>query len=265
MRPGSAGTEPTKAETARQFGANAEAYASSPIHAHGSDLATLLGFLDLTPQSTVLDIATGAGHTAAAIAPHVKQVIAIDLAPEMIEQAEALAASRGLTNVTVTAMDVENMTFEDASFDVVTCRLAAHHFTDLPLALQQITPVLRPGGQLGLVDNVAPADPDLDAFLNHVEKLRDPTHVRLPTVGQWHRLIEDAGLVLEHDELERKTHPVKEWIDRSGVDASVRRQVYKELLEAPSDAQKFFEITRDVKQVQSFSADAMILVARKPG
>lgn len=87
-------SEVTKEAVARQFGRAARAYATSAGHAQGSDLAIVLSLLNPQSRWRVLDVATGAGHTALAVAPHVEHVIATDLAPEMIDEARSLAAAR---------------------------------------------------------------------------------------------------------------------------------------------------------------------------
>lgn len=128
----------TKDDVKRQFGANAQKYAVSKTHAEGSDLQIVFSFLNPQPHMRVLDVATGAGHTTALIAPAVAHVTASDLAPEMIAETAKLFASKGLTNADAVVSDVEALAFADASFDAVTCRIAPHHFMDIEKALSEI-------------------------------------------------------------------------------------------------------------------------------
>src|SRR3712207_709403 len=110
-----------------QFGAVAAAYATSSYHSSGPDLAALVSAAALTGREQVLDLGCGAGHTALAVAPHAASVTAVDLTPEMLDVAARLAADRGVANVTFRAADVAALPFENASFDLVTSRVSAHH------------------------------------------------------------------------------------------------------------------------------------------
>jgi ubiquinone/menaquinone biosynthesis C-methylase UbiE len=224
----------------------------------------LVGMLDLEPSMVVLDVATGAGHTALAIAPRVEGVIAVDLASEMIEQVQALAAARGIDNIRALVMDVDVLGFGDESFDVVTCRIAPHHFLDVERALQEIARVLCPGGQFGLEDSYAPADAGLDRFINEVERLRDPTHVRSYTEAEWRDMLRAAGFEIVRLEYHRKTHDVAEWIERSAIDQAAADRVYAAFAAASPQAREHFRIEYDEDgRALSFTDDKLILRADK--
>lgn len=255
--------QPTKDDVARQFGRRSHAYASSAGHASGSDLAMLVAMLDLKPHMNVLDVATGAGHTAAAVAPHVRSVMAIDLAPEMIERVVDLAIARGLHNVQAKVMDCETLDFPDESFDAVTCRIAPHHFLDLELAIQEIARVLRPRGQFGLEDSCAPDDPILDNFINTVEKLRDATHVRSHTEQEWTGMLERAGLEVLHTSLYRKRHVMEDWVERAGIDQKTADQVYEAFVTAPEEAKAYFELEYLDGRAISFTDEKLLVQADK--
>lgn len=252
-----------KEEVIRQFGGSAAAYASSPGHARGDDLAMLIDMLDLQPDMTALDIATGAGHTAAALAPHVRSVVAVDLTPEMIEQARALAASRGLDNVEARVMDAEALDLPDQSFDVVTARIAPHHFLDIRRAVREMARVLRPGGRLGLEDSCAPADPALDRFINHVDWLHDRTHVRSYTQAEWEGMLREAGLEVTATTLYRKRHTLKEWIERSRLDAAGEKELYAAFAAASEAAREYFDIEYEDGKAVRFSDEKLLLRAEK--
>src|SRR5262249_7155193 len=137
----------------KQFGSNAAAYATSGVHAYGESLARLVELTAPAWDWRVIDVATGAGHTAFAFSPHVAHVIASDITLEMLEQAARLAGERGLKNVETVVAPAESLPFDDASFDLVTCRLAAHHFPDPGRFVSEAYRVLKPSGSFGLVDN----------------------------------------------------------------------------------------------------------------
>jgi SAM-dependent methyltransferase len=180
-----------------QFGAVAAAYATSSYHASGPDLAALVSAAGLSGREQVLDLGCGAGHTALAVAPHAGAVVAVDLTPEMLAVAAELAEARGITNITFRSADVGALPFDDATFDLITSRVSAHHYADPVVALREAERVLRPGGTILLIDTVAPEDPALDTFYNAVELLRDRSHVRNCRVSEWKRMLAGAGFAPE--------------------------------------------------------------------
>ena len=185
----------------RQFGPVAAEYATSLVHASGPDLAAMLAAAPLRGVERVLDVGCGAGHTALAFAPRVASVVAVDLTAAMLDEGRRLAAERAVANVTFQRGDVEDLSCADGLFDLVTSRYSAHHYPHPQRALREIGRVLRPGGALLLVDVVAPtdasADASADAFLNTIETLRDPSHVRDHTADEWRGMMTAARLAPE--------------------------------------------------------------------
>ncbi len=147
----------------QKFGAAAADYAASAVHAKGASLARLVELVAPQPDWRVLDVATGAGHTAIALAPHVAHVVASDITDEMLAQAGKMAADKGLANLETARADAGALPFADQSFDLVTCRLAAHHFPDPAAFVGEAWRVLKPGGTLALVDNIRPDADSLPA------------------------------------------------------------------------------------------------------
>jgi ubiquinone/menaquinone biosynthesis C-methylase UbiE len=189
--------EMTDSTVQRQFGAVANAYAQSSYHASGPDLKRLLSEARFQGTETVLDLGSGAGHTALACATAAASVVGVDVTPEMVAVATSLAAERGLQNVSFRLANVEALPFEDASFDVVTSRVSAHHYANPAAALAEARRVLKPGGTLFVADSVAPEDPYLDTFLNCIELLRDSSHVRGYRLSEWAKMLGDVGFRTE--------------------------------------------------------------------
>jgi ubiquinone/menaquinone biosynthesis C-methylase UbiE len=203
----------------RQFGAVATAYATSPVHAAGPDLRLLVETANLSGHESVLDLGCGAGHTALALAPHAASVVAVDVTPEMIEVAQQLTAARGITNISFRLGDATALPFDADSFDLVTSRYSAHHYSDPTKAIAEVARVLRHGGRFLLVDTVAPEDPALDTFFNAAELLRDGSHIRNCRVSEWERIMRDAGLspsVIMRSTLELDG---RSWVERSQTSA----------------------------------------------
>ncbi len=141
-----------------QFGRSASDYAESAFFAGGEDLHYLLELTRPEEHWNALDVATGAGHTALAFASRVHSVIATDVTREMLAETEALARRKGLTNLKTRVADACNLPFPGNAFDLVTCRLGAHHFHDFRAAMEGCARVLRPGGVLGFADNITVED-----------------------------------------------------------------------------------------------------------
>src|SRR5262245_49537523 len=112
----------------RQFGPVAAAYATSGVQRGGPELTAMLEAAKLRGDERVLDVACGAGHTALAFAAGAAEVVAVDVTEAMLATGRRLAEEQAVTNVTFQPGDAEALPFPDASFDLVTCRYAAHHF-----------------------------------------------------------------------------------------------------------------------------------------
>src|SRR6202165_6017339 len=193
----------------------AEAYATGE-HKSGRELQLVVEFAAPTGRERVLDIGTGAGHTALALAPRVSRVVLTDPVPTMLATARRLFPEAGVRHAEFVEAVAERLPFPDASFDIVTTRLAAHHFDDVALAIGEVARVLRPGGVFIFVDTLAPDDAESAAYQDEVERLRDPTHRRIYTQREWIAFCEAAGLRVAKTEVGRKTHDFGAWVARGG-------------------------------------------------
>jgi ubiquinone/menaquinone biosynthesis C-methylase UbiE len=254
---------PTKGETRDRFAESATRYRTSPEHVDSEDREILRSRLALDPSHLLLDIATGGGHTAAAFSPSVRRVVASDLTPEMIEEARITAAERGCRDMAFVVADVESLPFATGTFDRITCRIAPHHFPDLPASVGEMLRVTKHGGLVGIIDSVVPDDPALDAFLNGVERVRDPTHVRSYRIEEWNTILELAGLFLLHVSRVWKHHPFAEWLARAGQPPGVQREVESMFLTAFPRAREYFRIRIENGRVLSYSDEKGIFVGRK--
>jgi len=196
-----------------QFGKTAAHYLTSTPHAKGKSLERMVELTEPQKHWRVLDVATGGGHVAYAFAPHVARVWATDITQEMLDQAKAEAAKRGFADVRITYAKAEALPFEDESFDLVTCRIAPHHFDSIPQFLSEVHRVLKVGGLLALVDNVVPAG-SVGDYINAFERLRDPSHLRAWTMDEWRAALQAADLPPTHEEQIYKAMEFKSWAAR---------------------------------------------------
>jgi ubiquinone/menaquinone biosynthesis C-methylase UbiE len=255
----------SKDRTREQFGKVAARYRCSADHADVEDLDLLFEGLALEASHRVLDVATGGGHTAVAIARVTGRVVASDLTPRMLRETSTLAAEAGARNIVYAAADAEALPFADAVFDRITCRIAPHHFPDVRAAVAEIARVVRPGGRIGIIDSVVPGDPALDAFLNGIEKVRDPSHVRSYRVEEWLDFLGGAGLTLLQAASMWKTHGFAEWVARTGQPKPVQSVIESMFLSAFPLARETFRIRVDGGRVVSYSDEKAIFVAKKAG
>lgn len=144
-----------------------------------------------------LDVATGAGHVAIALAAHVRQTVAFDLTASMLEG--TLSRGADLSLVAVQGIG-EKLPFRDGCFDIVTNRLAVHHFAEPDAAIRETFRVLRPGGRFLVVDTASPDDAHLALALDDLERLRDPSHCYNSSLYEWRSMLEKAGFVVERDQ-----------------------------------------------------------------
>jgi ubiquinone/menaquinone biosynthesis C-methylase UbiE len=249
-----------KESVQRQFTPVAANYATSAVHVAGLDLTAMLAAAGVRGVERALDAGSGAGHTALAFAPLVAEVIAVDLTEAMLAQGRKLARDRGIINIAFKRGDVERLPFPDSSFDLVTSRYSAHHYPHPLTALREFARVLKPGGTFLLVDVVAPDDPTQDTFLNTIELLRDPSHVRDHTIEQWRRMLESAGFAAEELETWLLRLEFESWVARMHTPFLAITQIRMLIEGAPREVRAALAI----EQGYSFSVPTALLRGRLP-
>lgn len=251
----------TKDLVRKQFGAHADAYVTSAVHAKGASLARLVDLVDPQPGWQALDVATGGGHTALVFAPHVAHVTASDITPEMLPAAAKLAAERGVTNISFETADAEHMPFDDGAFDLVTCRIAPHHFLHIDRFLSQSWRVLRAGGFLAVVDNVVP-DGEAGEYVNRFEELRDPSHHRALGLEEWRKAFVAAGFEVRHAETAPKRMEFQPWAERMGAPADVIAELRNMLETAPPAAAEYLQPSTDDGRLYFYLTEAIVIGRR---
>ncbi len=211
-----------------RFGARAETYVASTDHAVPAELALLVEAAAPEPAWAALDVATGGGHTALAFAPHVRWVVATDLTPEMVAAARRHLAGQSAGNVSFAAAAAEALPFPAASFDLVTCRIAPHHFRRVARFVAESGRVLRPGGVLVVQDHVLPDDEPTARWIDEFERDRDPSHVRAHSAREWRRILADAGFAVTAATEIDKHHDLAAWAARQDADADALLSALRE-------------------------------------
>jgi SAM-dependent methyltransferase len=198
------------------FGKNASHYATSQVHKSGPSLSALIKLAAPTKSDFALDVATGTGHTAIAVAPFVQQVTGVDLTPRMLEEAGRLAAEAQLDNVTFVEGTAESLPFSDANFSLVTSRHAPHHFRHVDRFLSEVRRVLKPDGRLVMSDQIA-LSPDAFDWIDFWERTRDPSHFRQRTIDEWKALVADAGLAWNEHQIVPYRLEFDWWVKTAGA------------------------------------------------
>ncbi|MBT2216903.1 methyltransferase domain-containing protein [Virgibacillus dakarensis] len=243
------------------FSKNKDAYINSSTHANGNDLVNMIEWLKLAPDMIALDIATGGGHVAKQLAAHVNEVIATDLTEEMLRNTAKHLQS--CENITFTVADAEDLPFANDMFDIVTCRIAAHHFPDPDKFVAEVARVLRPDGQFLFIDNIAPENTSLDQFNNTLEKMRDYSHVRSRTIAEWTTIFNRQCLQIVKEKRRKKRLPFREWVARTLDSDTEMDRVEKYLLNAAEEIQEYFQVERKEAHVQSFAIDEWMVLFRQ--
>jgi ubiquinone/menaquinone biosynthesis C-methylase UbiE len=191
-----------QAAAAAQFDRQSDRYGKSHILADTRDVATALAGVPLPASGRALDVATGGGHTALYLAGQGWQVTAGDIAPRMLENARKLAEDAGY-DVETRLFPAEDLPFPAESFELVTVRVAAHHFSSPDKFLTEVARVLKPGGHFLLIDGSVPDnDSETETWLHAVEKWRDPSHGRFLSRVTWEALVKAKGLTVLRSQLE---------------------------------------------------------------
>jgi ubiquinone/menaquinone biosynthesis C-methylase UbiE len=172
-----------------------------------------------------LDVAGGTGIVSRALANDVARVVVVDSTPAMIEEGRRHAASERLTNLEFVRGAVASLPFADAAFTLVFARFVLHHLIDPRQALAEMVRVCRPGGRVVVMDLVASTDPRIAEQQDRIERLRDPSHLRMPARGVVRRWLQEQGLVVD-DVAEREIdRPVRPWLEQAATDTSAAELV----------------------------------------
>lgn len=229
-----------------QFDPRASAYLTSAVHSAGPDLekARMLA-AQLSADSRAVDIGCGAGHLSFALAAHLARIIALDPSRGMLEQVAKTAAAKELRQIETREGSAESLPFQDASLQLACTRYSAHHWTRLEAAVQEMARVLGTGGHALIIDTLGHEDALVDTFMQSIELLRDPSHVRNRCSREWRSLFRAAGLL----EVEYAEWPTRldfaSWIERMRTPAE-RAAVIRSLQEgSPREVQQALRIEAD--------------------
>ena len=229
-----------------QFDRQSRNYGPTHILADVADIVAALDGVTLPASGRALDVATGGGHTAVWLAENGWAVTASDISPAMLERVSELAASRGVALET-TLHEAERLPYDAATFQIVTCRVAAHHFSNPVGFVSEVARVLKPGGTFLLIDGSVPdGEPEAAEWIHAVEKWRDPSHGRFLSPGEWSGLCRNAGLEVLKSAMTPFKQPDLHWyFETAGTSQANRDEVLKLIRSAPAQARKSFRLAEE--------------------
>lgn len=187
------------------FSDKVQAYRQSATHADRADLDRMLAMLSPNTCERALDVATGGGHTALALQAAGCDVIASDATRTVLV---------GL-DVPGVVCDAQRLPFRDGAFDIAASRIAPHHFPDLSAFVAESARVLRPGGRFYVFDLTTSEDRALAERIDHIERLRDPSHGHSWAPSEWRAACEAAGLRVERLERSASEMELEPWVKRA--------------------------------------------------
>lgn len=247
-----------------RFNSIASGYAASEVHSGSPTLDRLHALL---PQiDSVCDVASGAGHTGLGFAGIAQRIVAVDPAANMLAEVRRLAEQRGVSVETVEAF-AESIPLPAATFDLVVCRLAAHHFSDLPQAVSEMTRLAKPGAYVAIIDMEGDEDPVLDELNHAIEVLHDPTHVRSYTATHWQQVFAASGLNVEACENRCWEIPagltVKRWCELGNSGEEALRAIDERLAACTTDQLAALDISRDADGGFRLPIRTLLILGRK--
>jgi SAM-dependent methyltransferase len=241
------------------YGPRARDYLASALHAGGEDLDALEALVRGRSSARVLDLGCGGGHVSYRLAPHVAEVVAVDVSQPMLDVVLHTAAERGLHNVAARQSAAELLPFDAARFDFVVSRFSAHHWHDLDAGLRETERVLAPDGSAVFIDSIAPRSAVLDSHLQTIELLRDPSHVRNYTAPEWLAALARAGFEVVALTARRLRIEFGAWIARTRT-PSLHADAIRSFQDgAPEEVRRRLGVEPD----GTFQLDALQLEVRK--
>jgi ubiquinone/menaquinone biosynthesis C-methylase UbiE len=255
--------DPIQKASRDQFDRHSANYGKSHILANTADVASALTGIGALPGTRALDVATGGGHTAIYLAARGFTVTASDISQAMLESAQRLAAERGLS-IETRLHEAEKFPYSASSYDLVTCRVAAHHFSNRESFLAEVKRVLKPGGHFLLIDGTVPdGEPIAEEWIHELEKLRDPSHGRFLSLGDWKELCSRNQLHVVRCETTPFKQPDLNWyFDTAGTSAGNRKKVLELIHAAPESARRVFRMGEEDGKIVWWWA-RLSLLARK--
>jgi SAM-dependent methyltransferase len=224
------------------FGPRAPVYATSQVHVSDDSLELVKRLTAAGTYRWTVDLGTGAGFTAFAMMEFSQRVLATDPTLPMLQQARRLGQERQLDKLMLCQNVAEALPFAGNSLDLVTCRVAAHHFADFAQSLDEVQRVLKVGGALVMADSVAPEDDAVAEWMNDIELRRDFSHVKDRQVPEIEAMLAGRGLLIVQQEHARIYLQFNDWVARTATPQEEVATLRDDFLSAAPGIREAFQI-----------------------
>ncbi|HUN57281.1 MAG TPA: methyltransferase domain-containing protein [Candidatus Binataceae bacterium] len=220
-----AGAHDHKAVVREEFTRQAVAYAAAPVITDAERLARLVRAINPQPDARAVEVATGPGYVAMALAARCREVVGLDLTPAPIAIAERTSRERGIANAHFRVGDAEHLPFGDDEFDIAVCRFAFHHFERPETVLAEMVRVCRSGGTVAIEDLFSSEYRERADYMNHIERLRDHSHTTALTPTELIAMTRELGLEIESMHSDRLIVDMEDWLKGAQTGENDAREV----------------------------------------
>ncbi len=245
--------------TYAQYHDKAQNYLNSQVHAKGDEFAKMTDVLTAHKYHHALDLGTGGGHVSYHIAPYVDKVVCYDVVDDMVALVLSECQSRQLNNVAGVVGKAEHLPFDDNTFDFIISRYSAHHWQDVQQALYEMRRVLTQDGKVIIVDILGHANPVINNFLQTIETIRDPSHVRNYHLSEWAFMSQTAGFSIDTVQKQRLPLDFDSWTARMNTSKSSVQTIRHLQSLAPDVVRRHYELSAD----GSFCSDVIYMALSK--
>jgi len=233
-----------KSVVREEFTRQAAAYAAAAVITNEERLGRLVTAIKPRPSDRALEVATGPGYGAFALAARCGEVVGLDLTDAPLQIAERNRRERAVANLRFETGDAENLSFGDGGFDIAVCRFAFHHFEDPSRVLAEMCRVCRPGGTVAIEDLYLSEIPERARYANHIERLRDPSHTRALALSEFMQMFARAGIEIQRRYSDELASDLESWLQTaqtgSGEVAEVHQLLRDDMEKDLSGMRPFF-------------------------
>ena len=223
----------------REFSKQASRFGDNGLTLSSQDILDwIVEFLPLNKEFRVLDVAAGTGHLSRAIAPHVREVVAIDITPEMLDYARQEITTRNFDHISIEEGNAERLPHEADCFDLVVSRLAIHHFEEPMIQLREMVRVCKPNHRIGIIDLLSPEDERIAETYNSLERLRDPSHTMALTNEQMKKILAEVEIVVDKSETRDVEVDFQQWVKMTVTPPETLEVLKEELMNDIRDGAK---------------------------
>tara|TARA_B100000900_G_C20491974_1_gene679950 strand:+ start:52 stop:813 length:762 start_codon:yes stop_codon:yes gene_type:complete len=250
-------------DSKEQFDRQAKYYSSSKTFSAGESLKILSDLISKKKYNYGLDIGTGAGFAAFELTKYCKNVVATDISQGMIDEAIKIMNERKIKNLSFNISKAEELKFEDGTFDIVTCRTAAHHFIDVKKFCHESNRVLSREGNAIIVDTITSDQKKLNEWHQEVESIRDKSHIRNLSLLEWKEIFKISKFEIIDIAQSRVHMNLGDWMERSGTSEKDKKNIQNKFLSAEKKIKEFFGIMPQSENNISFYWPVGIFHLRK--